>query len=299
MLALSAAFGGRSAAAMTPRPGARRGRRDRHGDRVRLRAPLRRRRHRMSRRCGSTCPNGVSFARSALFGVLNAQLYFGLWALAFVYPFAVESAASARSRRSSSAAEAELARLRAHLEPHFLLNTLNAIAGPRHRGSARGAPPPRLPGRSPARRGAGHERAAALDEQIAWLRRYAQILEARHHGVLRFRWDIAPDCEAKLLPRLLLQPLVENAVKHGALRRGDGAGEVVVRAPPRRRTARSSAWSRTTAPGCPTPTSARAPSACRRCAGGSSSRRRAASLRFESSSEGHASHRRAARRRRA
>src|SRR6201999_1183996 len=69
-----------------------------------------------------------------------------------------------------------------------------------------------------------------LDEQIAWLRRYAQILEARHHGSLRFRWDIAPDCEAKLLPRLLLQPLVENAVKHGALRRAEGAGEVAVSA---------------------------------------------------------------------
>src|SRR5260221_10521104 len=37
-------------------------------------------------------PNGVSLARTSLFGVLNAQLYFGLWALAFVYPVAVESA---------------------------------------------------------------------------------------------------------------------------------------------------------------------------------------------------------------
>jgi LytS/YehU family sensor histidine kinase len=69
-----------------------------------------------------------------------------------------------------------------------------------------------------------------LDKQIAWLRRYAQILEARHHGVLCFRWDVAPEVQQAMLPRLLLQPLVENAVKHGALRRGDGAGEVVVSA---------------------------------------------------------------------
>ena len=69
-----------------------------------------------------------------------------------------------------------------------------------------------------------------LDKQMAWLRRYAQILEARHHGALCFRWDVAPDVHQAMLPRLLLQPLVENAVKHGALRRGDGAGEVVVRA---------------------------------------------------------------------
>jgi sensor histidine kinase YesM len=47
---------------------------------------------------------------------------------------------------------------------------------------------------------------------------------------LRFRWDVASDCEPALVPRLLLQPLVENAVKHGAHKRGEGAGEVVVRA---------------------------------------------------------------------
>jgi LytS/YehU family sensor histidine kinase len=45
---------------------------------------------------------------------------------------------------------------------------------------------------------------------------------------LTFDWDVAPGAGATLLPRLLLQPLVENAVKHGALRRREG-GEVVVR----------------------------------------------------------------------
>jgi LytS/YehU family sensor histidine kinase len=75
-----------------------------------------------------------------------------------------------------------------------------------------------------------NEELQRLDLQVSWLRRYAQILEARHLGSLRFRWEIADECQSALLPRLLLQPLVENAVKHGALRRADGAGEVTIRA---------------------------------------------------------------------
>jgi len=175
-------------------------------------------------------PNGVSLVRSTLFGVLNAQMYFGLWALGFVYPFAVESAGVRALEAQQLRSEAELAHLRAHLEPHFLLNTLNAIAGlvtedPRE---ARRL----LVCLGDLLRDAVQERGELqrLDKQIAWLRRYAQILEARHHGSLAFRWDVANDCQQAMLPRLLLQPLVENAVKHGALRRGDGAGEVTVRA---------------------------------------------------------------------
>jgi signal transduction histidine kinase len=175
-------------------------------------------------------PNGLSLVRSTLFGVLSAQLYFGLWALAFVYPFAVESANVRTLEAQQLRSEAELAHLRAHLEPHFILNTLNAIAGlvtedPRE---ARRL----LVCLGDLLRDAVQETGELqrLDKQIAWLRRYAQILEARHRGALAFRWDVAPECESVILPRLLLQPLVENAVKHGALRRHDGAGEVVIRA---------------------------------------------------------------------
>jgi signal transduction histidine kinase len=179
---------------------------------------------------GPAFSTGVSLARSVLFGVINAQMYFGLWALGFVYPFAVESAGVRALEAQQLRSEAELAHLRAHLEPHFLLNTLNAIAGlvtedPRE---ARRL----LVCLGDLLRDAVQETSELqrLDKQIAWLRRYAQILEARHHGALCFRWDVAPEVNQALLPRLLLQPLVENAVKHGALRRGDGAGEVVVRA---------------------------------------------------------------------
>src|SRR5207245_9326848 len=67
-----------------------------------------------------------------------------------------------------------------------------------------------------------------LDEQIEWLRRYAQILEVRHAGNLAFHWEVGGGTQRALLPRLLLQPLVENAVKHGALMRA-GGGEITVR----------------------------------------------------------------------
>jgi signal transduction histidine kinase len=175
-------------------------------------------------------PNGVSIARSTLFGVLNAQLYFGVWALAFVYPFAVESTRVRALEAQQLRTQAEVARLRAHLEPHFLLNTLNAIAGlvteePRE---ARRL----LVCLGDLLRDAVQDTSdlQPLEDHIAWLHRYAEILEARHRGSLRFRWEVAPECARAMLPRLLLQPLVENAVKHGALRRADRAGEVVVRA---------------------------------------------------------------------
>jgi sensor histidine kinase YesM len=67
-----------------------------------------------------------------------------------------------------------------------------------------------------------------LDEQIAWLRRYAQIFEVRHGGNVAFHWEVGGGTRRALLPWLLLQPLVENAVKHGALMRA-GGGEITVR----------------------------------------------------------------------
>jgi len=178
-------------------------------------------------------PTGANLARFVLLAILNAQLYGGLWALAFVYPFAVESAGVRTLEARNLRSQAELTRLRSHLEPHFLLNTLNAIAGlvtedPREARRLLVCLGDLL--RDAVQDSGEMQR---LDEQVAWLRRYAMILEARHHG-LRFNWEVAADCAQVMLPRLLLQPLVENAVKHGALRRHDGAGEVTVRAARRR-----------------------------------------------------------------
>ncbi len=175
-------------------------------------------------------------ARAVQFGSMYGLANFALWSLAFVLPFAVEDAQirllegdKLRLEAEKLRTAAELARLRAHLEQHFLLNTLNAIAG-------LVADDPREARRLLVCLGdllrdalKEEDEMQTLDEQVKWLRRYAEILEARHPGHLLFKWQIAEESRSVLLPRLLLQPLVENAVKHGALRRG-GEGQVTVRA---------------------------------------------------------------------
>jgi signal transduction histidine kinase len=177
-----------------------------------------------------------SYPVAAAFGAVIGVLLCGIWALAFVYPHAAEQAhlRSIEAERLRSEAEqlkisAEIARLRSQLEPHFLLNTLNAIAGLVTQN-------PREARRLIACLGdllrdslQDQDEMQTLDQEITWLKRYAEILESRHGDALRFEWDIARDVGGLLLPRLLLQPLVENAVQHGALRRQLG-GRVTVSA---------------------------------------------------------------------
>lgn len=173
--------------------------------------------------------SGLTFPRTLLYGFTYAQVQAGLWTLGFMLPFAIDDARMRALEAEQLRSGAELARLRAHLEPHFLLNTLNAIAGlvteePREARKL-------LACLGDLLRDALHDddELQTLDEQVAWLRRYASILQARHGDALRFDWKIAAEAGGALLPRLLLQPLVENAVKHGALCRR-GGGVVVISA---------------------------------------------------------------------
>lgn len=177
----------------------------------------------------------ISVHHAALFGVVVGLLHCGVWALSFVFPYAADDvrmraleADKLRIEAEQLKSAAELARLRSQLEPHFLLNTLNTIAGlvteePREARRLLGCLGDLL--RDALRDG---DELQSLEEELEWLRRYAQILESRHTGMLEFQWEIDARVLGASVPRLLLQPLVENAVMHGALRRRSG-GVVTVR----------------------------------------------------------------------
>jgi len=137
---------------------------------------------------------------------------------------------SQAARLEAQLAEARLDALRTQLNPHFLFNTLNAVSTLVERD-------PRGVRRMIARLSEllrhtldeTNEQEIPLDRELDLLRRYLEIMETRFQGRLAVTMNIAEDVRDALVPNLILQPLVENALKHGAP--GDeGAGRIEVSA---------------------------------------------------------------------
>ncbi|HEX5215797.1 MAG TPA: sensor histidine kinase [Vicinamibacterales bacterium] len=125
---------------------------------------------------------------------------------------------------------ARLKHLRAQLQPHFLFNALNAIAELIHEDPDRAD---RMIGRLGdllrASLDAGDRTDATLEDEIALARDYLTIQEARFGERLRASIDVAAECANVLVPPLLLQPIVENAVMHGVAPKREG-GTVAISA---------------------------------------------------------------------
>ena len=162
-------------------------------------------------------------ATAGFLGAYNSLLVVGLWALVHVIPAAARTAREQEREREELRRAAEQARLRATLEPHFVLNTLNAIAGLVHEDPDQARE--RIGDLGDLLRDVVRLSDTALhplDDEIRWLERYTRILVARHAGRLEVSWDIDPASRDASVPVLVLQPLVENAIQHGALQRADG-----------------------------------------------------------------------------
>jgi hypothetical protein len=129
-------------------------------------------------------------------------------------------------------AEAQLQALQRQLHPHFLFNTLHTISALMHRDTmaadamlARLSDLLRL---TLDRIGVQH---VPLHEELDFIEKYLDIERTRYGDRLQVRFDIQPETLDASVPNLLLQPLVENAVRHGiAPKIGGGRVEIVARA---------------------------------------------------------------------
>lgn len=134
------------------------------------------------------------------------------------------------ARLQAQLAEAHLTALRSQLDPHFLFNTLHAISSLVER-DPRGVRRmiARLSELLRATLEGAQEQEITVQEEIAFLRRYLEIMEIRHQGRLTVEMDIDPAVLTALVPTLVLQPLVENAVRHG-VSKVEGMGRIVIAA---------------------------------------------------------------------
>lgn len=126
-----------------------------------------------------------------------------------------------QAQLQSSLAETQLTALRGQIQPHFLFNTLNMISSVMYEDVAAAdqmiSRLSRLLRISLDRAG---DQKVRLDEELEFVEAYLEIMKARFHDQIRFTVTRDEALLEALVPSFVVQPLVENAVKHGGTRQG-------------------------------------------------------------------------------
>jgi two-component system LytT family sensor kinase len=173
---------------------------------------------------------GSSLASATLSGIYffvapDALIYVLVVAVVHAVTYAHESKERAvnEAQLRAQLAEARLNVLSMQLQPHFLFNSLHAI-------SALVREEPKQAERLLARLSellrhalqSSTKSDTTLDQELAFLHKYLEIQRARFGARLRVTFHVEPNVVATRVPSLLLQPLVENAIRHGVARRPQG-----------------------------------------------------------------------------
>lgn len=139
----------------------------------------------------------------------------GAWQ-AYSYKRRYVSAELRLERLERTASEARLYALRTQLDPHFLFNTLNAVSSQVERD-------PKLARAMIEQLGdllrwsldSHGKQSIRLSDELAFTNRYLALQKSRFGDRLQVGFDVAADAADALVPSLVLQPLVENAIRHG------------------------------------------------------------------------------------
>jgi two-component system, LytTR family, sensor kinase len=128
------------------------------------------------------------------------------------------------ARLNEELSRAQLEALRKQIEPHFLFNTLNAVAG-LVREQKNDAAVDMIAELSEFLRGVlkeSNRQEMTLGEELDFTQRYLNIQKLRFADRLQLSVDVPPELEQAQVPSLILQPMVENAIKHGIAQRAQG-----------------------------------------------------------------------------
>jgi len=160
-----------------------------------------------------------SFFVDNSWGFLSVVLGFHLWQ----YARQIRERALNETRLEARLASAELQALKMQLHPHFLFNTLNTIYNliPVNAREAQGMIT-RLS--NLLRFSLDHvaTETVTLQDELAFLMEYVQIEKTRFEERLRLEKDVSTDTLQAEVPNMILQPLVENSIRHGIGKKAGG-----------------------------------------------------------------------------
>ena len=164
---------------------------------------------------------------------LNAFSYVTIAGIcyAFVYGRQLAERRARDAELTSQLLRARLDAISARLHPHFLFNALHSVAS-LIRAGERAEAVRAVVALSTLLRAAlasDGDAQVPLGRELDWIRHYLDIEQIRFQDRLRVEVSVAPEVDRALVPALLLQPLVENAIKHGVEAR-TGAGQVTIAA---------------------------------------------------------------------
>ena len=165
---------------------------------------------------------------------LNRYFFLAAWGMLFLalsYAREVRAAERQAARLSQAAHEAELRALRYQVNPHFLFNTLNSLSSLVMRGDADRAEAMIMNLATFYRTSLTSDPLAdvTLAEEVEAQSLYLAIESVRYPERLRSRIEVSEEAARARVPALILQPLVENAIKHG-VSRARGPVTITIRA---------------------------------------------------------------------
>ncbi|HSS19367.1 MAG TPA: histidine kinase [Pyrinomonadaceae bacterium] len=153
------------------------------------------------------------------FFLINVLVYWAIFGVGYAFDYREKY-----REREAQAAElkaqltrAQLESLKMQLQPHFLFNTLHTIAG-LVRGNEKVPAVNMISGLSDLLRRtleSADEQEVPLKEEVKFVELYLDIQKVRFSDRLAVQIDVVPETQNALVPNLFLQPLVENAIRHG------------------------------------------------------------------------------------
>ena len=190
--------------------------------------------HRLTGFSSTRVPYWIAFGRTTPWAMTSGLLSYGAirgLALARDYYLRYRERPLAAAELSARLAEAQLAALRMQLNPHFLFNTLNSVAMlvRRQRSDEAVRMVAGLRGLLRTALEASPPQEVPLREELAFCQRYLEIERIRFSDRLQVDVQVPEETLDAFVPHLVLQPLVENALKHGIAQRS-AAGRLEVRA---------------------------------------------------------------------